>query len=429
MPTRPRCGRDSVVVTGAGVVCAIGADVASFAGALRQGRVGIAAREARHGSGPRIGAELGDFDFAGVLAARGALPDEWRARAIRLAGRSPLPVQAAVVAALEAADSGRLHEAPVAPERLGLIVAGSNLTARYGESLQAGFARNPAALRASYALHGQDTDHVGTLSEILSIAGEGYTVGGASASGNVGIVNATRLIAMGAVDACFVVGALTDLSAMAWQGFVNVGAMLGDHPADQAATACRPFDRARKGFVYGQGSACLLLEPDALARRRGARALVEIGGYALKLDGNSGANPSVEGEAHVMTAALRMAGLEAKHVAYVNAHGTASPLGDEVEIRAMRAAFDDGFGRPRINATKALTGHCLHAAGVVEAVATICQMHGGFVHPNVNLRDPIDLEADFVGATAVPAEIEFALSNSFGFAGINSSVLFINRKN
>lgn len=418
---------DAVVATGAGVVCAIGSDVRSFAGALKEGRSGIAARGETPSGAPRISAELCDFDFAAVLAARDALPKEWLARARRVAMRAPFPVQAAVAAALEAAESGGLKHAPVSPERLGLIVAGSNLTGGYAESLRASFARNPAYLRASFARHCQDIDHLGTLSEILSIAGEGFTVGGASASGNVGIINAARLVSSGAVDACLAVGALTELSAMEWQGFVNVGAMLADHVADPAR-ACRPFDRARKGFVYGQGAACLLLETEASALRRGVPLLAGIGGYAMGLDCNSGADPSVEGEARAMTAALRMAGLEAGHVAYVNTHGTASRLGDEVEIAAIRTAFGDSFQRPWINATKALTGHCLNAAGIIEVVATICQMHGGFVHPNVSLTDPIDSEAKFVGAAAVPAEIEFALSNSFGFAGINSSVLLVNRK-
>jgi malonyl-ACP decarboxylase len=126
-----------------------------------------------------------------------------------------------------------------------------------------------------------------------------------------------------------------------------------------------------------------------------------------------------------MANVIQQANLEPHQIAYVNTHGSGSRLGDETEIIALRRAFGNSFGAPWVNATKSLTGHCLTAAGVLEAVATIIQMQENFVHANVGLKQPIDDECRFVDANATTATIPFALSNSFGFGGINTSILLI----
>ena len=421
-----RAARGGAVVTGMGVVCAIASDLGSFAAALREGRSGIAPSRDAGERGPRACAAIRGFDFAAAVAGRGELPERLRLAARRAACRSPFPVQVAVVTALQAWENAGLHEVAPPPARLGLVVAGHNLSGRYAQDLYPRFRDDPARLPARFALHYQDTDHVGTLSQALGIAGEGYSVGGASASGNVGIINASRLVELGAVDACLVVGALCDPSPMELRGFLDLGAMAASG-GDSSAVPCRPFDEARAGFVPGQGAACLVLESARSARRRGARILAVLRGYALKLDGNSLADPREEGEARVMADAIRRAGLQPRHIDYVNAHGTASRLGDETEVRALRRAFGAAFAGPWINSTKGLTGHCLGAAGVVEAVATVIQMRAGFVHPNLGLARPIDTGCRFVGARAEPATIDFALSNGFGFGGFNTSVVLANR--
>lgn len=279
-----------------------------------------------------------------------------------------------------------------------------------------------------YALAYQDTDHVGTLSQILGITGEGCTVGGASASGNLAIIHGSRLIELGAADACLVVGAMTDLSPTERQAFVNLGAMpgwaAGAEPEDPAAL-CRPFDTGRRGFVYGQAAGCLVLEAERSARRRGAVPLAELRGYGLRLDANSLADPREEGEAQAMTEAMARAAVRPADVDYVNAHGTGSARGDDAEAAAVARAFGPELGRPVVNATKGLTGHCLSAAGVVEAVAVIVQMRHGFIHPNINLEHPIDARLRFAGGHAAKAVIDCALSNSFGFGGINSCIVLV----
>jgi malonyl-ACP decarboxylase len=418
-----------VVVTGTGVLCSVAADTPALAAALRAGVCGVGLRPetgdgGRHGMRPRLSADLPGFDLRAAVAARRGLPERLRALAVRVAGRAPLAVQAAVAVALEGWESAGLHRSTVPADRVGIVVAGHNLGGRYAEEVRDRYVASPVHLPARYPLWYMDTDHVGTVSEVLGITGEGYTVGGASASGNVAIINGHRLVAAADLDVCLVLGALTDLSAMELQGFFNLGAMAGVHGVGDPHRRCRPFDADREGFVPGQGAACLVLESTGSAARRRVPVLARVLGHALRLDGNSLADPSVRGESWVMSRAIERAGLSPDQIGYVNAHGTGSAKGDEVEISALREVFPPATPGPWVNSTKGLIGHCLCAAGVVEAVASVVQMREGFVHPNANLRRPIDPARRLVGERAVPARFDYAMSNGFGFGGFNTSVVF-----
>ncbi|WP_433498356.1 beta-ketoacyl synthase N-terminal-like domain-containing protein [Sphaerimonospora sp. CA-214678] len=412
----------SVAVTGAGVLCAIAADTDAFALALRAGRSGVTARADVGELEPPFAADLVGFDLAAAVTARADLPQPLRRAALRAAARAPLPIQAAVAVALEAWERAGLHRVSVPGHRIGIVVAGHNLSGHYTERQRPRYAASPAHLPGRFALHALDTDHVGTVSQVFGVTGEGYTVGGASASGNVAIVNAARLVATAAVDVCLVLGALTDLSPMERQAYFNLGAMAGTRGPDAPHTRSRPFDADREGFVPGQGAACLVLESADSATGRGVPPLAWVAGHALRLDANALADPSASGEAWAMATAIRRAGLTPGQVDYVNTHGTGSVLGDATEVAALHEVF--GAARPWINSTKGLVGHCLCAAGVIEAVATVVQMRQGFVHPNANLHRPIDPGHRFVGRRAEPARLSFALSNGFGFGGFNTSVLF-----
>ena len=141
------------------------------------------------------------------------------------------------------------------------------------------------------------------------------------------------------------------------------------------------------------------------------------------LDGNSLANPDVAGEINAMRAALREAGVAAADIGYVNAHGSASVLGDAVECEALAAVFGGHLAGLPVNSTKSLTGHCLFAAGIVEFIACALQLNHGFLHPNLNLTNPLDTRINFAGATARPLQAQLALSNGFGFGGFNSSLV------
>ncbi|MDQ1350637.1 MAG: malonyl-ACP decarboxylase [Acidobacteriota bacterium] len=414
-----------IAVTGIGITSSIGMNTGEFSNSLRAGKSGIA-RWALP-AGPLVpvgvGARLPDFSLVTALQQVEGVPEPLRRKIGLCAGRSPLGVQAAVLAALEAWIMSGLDRASLDPQRLGIIVAGSNLNPRYSYGLHEKFQQDPEYLTPRYPLHYMDTDYVGTLSEIFQAQGEGFTVGGASASGNVAIIKACQAIGSDVIDACLVIGALADLSPMELQGFYNIGALGGRNFHDQPDKACRPFDLHHEGFIYGQAGACMLLESTDSAQQRGVPELARVTGGALVLDGNRLSDPNAEGEARAMTQALVRSGLNPSDIDYLNAHGTASPLGDETEIKAVKGVFKEHVPRLWINSTKGLTGHCLTAAGVVEAIAVVIQLQQGFLHPNKNLENPIDSECRFCPPESTLVSIRRAMSNSFGFGGIDTSII------
>ncbi len=309
-------------------------------------------------------------------------------------------------------------------ERMGLIVAGQNTTQNYQYDLIPKFKKSPEYLSPRYALEFLETNQVGVLSELLEIRGEGLVVGGASATGNVGIIKGCQLVQFGLADLCLVMGVVADLSPMDIQGFINIGAMGGKKYGDQPEKACRPFDDQHEGFIYGQASACVVIESEESALRRGVPFMAAIMGSALNIDGNSSSDPRLEGEMSAMRSALDRAGLSASDVDYINTHGSSSPLGDQTEAEAISRVFGDHTAGAWLNATKGLTGHCLYSAGLVEAIATVEQMQGGFMHANINLENPIRNDLNFCRGEALSHSIDVAISNSFGFGGINTAIVF-----
>lgn len=412
-------------ITGMGILSSIGADVPGFAASLRRGTSGIAATAAH--IEPKLSvslaAEIRDFAFLEKLDRCGELPDSLARKARRLGQRAPYAIQVSILTALEAWRMAGLCGGQAAPERSGLVVAGQNTTQNYQYGLIPKFMQNPEYLSARYGLEFLDTNQIGVLSELLDIRGEGLVVGGASASGNVALIKAFQAVRSGLLDVCLVAGIVADLSPMDIQGFYNMGAMGGRKFAQRPDQACRPFDAAHEGFIYGQAGACVILESAASAERRGVPLLADFRGGSMNLDGNSSSNPTVEGEMKAMLAALEMAGVSPAELDYVNAHGSSSPLGDKTEAEAISRICAGRAPEVRVNATKGLTGHCLYSAGVVEAVATVIQIREGFLHPNKNLEDPIHKGLRFCGAEAADFRIGTALSNSFGFGGINTSIV------
>lgn len=397
----------TVDVVGMGVSTSCGAGLAAFSAALRQGRVEPPV------AGVRPAPSL---DLRAALAAIG-VPEPVAARAWSAARRAPFSTQLSVTTALEAWKDAGFFDEPPASESVSVIVAGHNLNLDESRALGERYADRPDFVPASHALHFMDSDQLGIVSEILQIRGEGLTVGGASASGGVALLHGQRQVATGRAEACLVIGAAMMLSPLEEQALRNTGAM-------SPTGVCRPFDVARDGFVYAPGSASVLLEArDARVKRRG-RAHGVLRGGAQCLDGNRSADPSAAGEARAMRAAVIEAGVTTAQIDYVNTHGTGSSVGDAVEYQALRDVFGDRLTSVWVNATKAITGHALTAAGVIEAVAVLTQMAEGFLHPTVGLEHPLGSGARFVGPVAVAAPCRLALSNSFGFGGINSALVF-----
>jgi malonyl-ACP decarboxylase len=272
------------------------------------------------------------------------------------------------------------------------------------------------------------------ISELTGAVAEGCTVGGSSASGALALIHGARLLALGAADHCLVVGALSELSAAEYRAFTDTGAMASAPSAPAApdrageaaagrdpASVCRPFDTGRAGFVHGHGAAAVVLERAATARARGVRPLAVLAGHAQRLDGKRGTEPQPERQAETITAALAAAGLAPGDVDYVNAHATGSRLGDRSEAEALHRVF--GRARPLVNSTKELTGHCLAAAGLVEAVACVLQLRDGFCHPNPNLAAPEDTRLEYVGRGPAYGRPRAAVSTSFAFSGINAALV------
>ena len=411
---------NQTVVTGAGVLTSVGRGIEALSAALRSGRSGITYSTADELG---VAGRLPSLDFEQNLAEL-RLPDPLKGRALRAGRRAPRSAQAGLISTLEAWGRAFGQTAAYAPDEVNIILAGSNLNQGYQRGVMGKFAEDPEYVPASYALHYLDTDQIGLISEVLGIRGEGFSVGGASASGNMALLQAHRQIKAGLCKACVVVGAMADLSPVELRAFQHAGALGGRRFVEQPERASRPFDTDRDGFIYGQGAACLILEAEGDARLRNADIWGVVAGGAACLDGNRSSDPSVAGEVRAMRAALVDAGIGAGEVEYLNAHGTSSRLGDEVEVAAIKEVFGPGIGGVSVNSTKSIVGHCLYAAGAVEAVATILQLKEGFIHPNLNLESPIDGACRFIRLTAEERRCEVALSNSFGFGGISTSMVF-----
>lgn len=409
----------AVVATGIGVLTSIGNGVEAFTTGLRSGCSGITSCD---GDGLGVAGRLSSFDFANCLEAL-ALPESLRRRANRAGRRAPLSARVGLIAVLEAWQQAFGETEMERPESVSFILAGNNLNQSYAHEVMQKYATDPEYVPASYALHFMDTDQVGLVSEVLGIRGEGFSVGGASASGNVAIIQACRHLKLGLSDICVVLGGMVDLSPVELGAFRHTGALGGKRFAAAPAQASRPFDADREGFIYGQGSACLILESERSARERGASIWGRVTGGGICLDGNRSSDPSAAGEARAMQQAMFQAGVTAEQIDYVNTHGTGSVLGDAVEVEALRSVFGARVSQVAINATKGLIGHCLGAASVIEAAATLIQLRHGFLHPNPNLETPIDDACGFIRLTTETKRCQVALSNAYGFGGVNTSIV------
>jgi 3-oxoacyl-[acyl-carrier-protein] synthase II len=196
---------------------------------------------------------------------------------------------------------------------------------------------------------------------------------------------------------------------------------------DDPVRASRPYDRDRDGFVIGEGAGVVVLEDLDHARARGAKIYAELIGYGLSGDAHHITAPAEDGDGayRCMTAALKRAGISPAEIDYINAHGTSTPLGDEIELNAVHRLVGNAAGRIAMSSTKSSTGHLLGAAGAIESIFSILAMRDGMVPPTLNLDNPsVETAMDLVPHAAKPRQIDVALSNSFGFGGTNASLVF-----
>ena len=414
-----------VVVTGMGVVTPIGETPAEFSASLRAGRSGITRwKRMDERTLSKIGGDMCDLNLGAHFERVGMrYPPDLIKRARTVLRATPLTGRLAGAAALQAYVDAGLPDAGLDPERVGHVAGGNNLNNNYFVENVRAFDRDPESIEPLLGLVFWDTDVLGKVGELLTVKGPNYMVGNACASGNMALLCAIDLLRAGRVDAVVVSAATQELDPVGLQGWALVDALVWRSFTDDPARASRPFDVHRQGFVPGEGAGAVILETLAGARARGARSRAELLGGASTCDATRRPKPVVEGHVRVMRGALRDAGIAPDDVNHINAYAASTVLGDAAEVEAIKQVFGDRAHRIPINATKSMLGHCLTAAGLVEMLALLVQMEDGFLHPTINLdqAEP-GFDLDFVPRVARPYAIDIALSNSFGFGGLNACV-------
>jgi len=404
---------DTLVASGLGIVAAVGQGADAVCEALLAGRHAFACMQRPGRQLPAAPGQAAPFPaFIGAEIGALRLPEGLPASMLRTASLSG---QAALAVLHEAWTDAALDS--VDPARIGLVIGGSNLQQRELVAMQDAYRGRERFLRPSYGMGFMDSDLCGLCTEAFPIRGFAHTLGGASASGQAAVIHALEAVRSGRVDACIAIGGLMDLSYWECQGLRSLGAMGSDRHAGDPASACRPFDASRDGFIFGESCAALVVERADHARRRFPWAA--LAGWGMAMDGNRNPNPSLDGECAAIVRALSMAGVRPEDIDYVNPHGTGSHIGDITEVQALR---DSGLGHVRLNTTKSLLGHGLTAAGAVELAVVLLQMRAGRLHPSRNLVDPIDPGLRWVREASEPHAIRAALNMSMGFGGINTAI-------
>lgn len=403
-----------MVVTGLGAVTPIGTGRKElWAGVLAErSAVGPITRFDTDGYRTRIGAEVRDFDPLDYLDARTSR------RMDRFAWYT-------LVAAQQAISDAGLDLENCDPERCGITVgtalAGTAMAEReHAVFMEKGLRRvNPALALTVFA--GAASCNVAIE---LRLQGPNSANGNSCASGTVAIGEAFGHLQAGRADVMLAGGSEAPLAPLSFGAFANIRAMSTQN--NEPESACRPFDARRDGFVMGEGSAILLLETLEHANRRDAAIIGEVLGYGLTNDAwhMVAPRPDAGASARAMRLALDQAGISPAEIAYINAHGSSTPLNDASETRAIRAVFGDAADTVPVSGTKGMTGHALGATGAIEAAITLLAMEHDWLPPTVNLTDPDpECDLDYVPLHGREAEIPLALSNSFGFGGINACLV------
>jgi len=266
----------------------------------------------------------------------------------------------------------------------------------------------------------------GYVSIMHGLRGPNHAVVTACSTGSHAIGDAARLIALEDADVMVAGGAESAINRIGIAGFCACRA-LSTSFNDRPKAASRPYDKDRDGFVMGEGAGCVVLESYDHAKARGAKIYAEVVGYGLSGDAYHITAPESTGDGafRAMKAALKRAGISASNIDYINAHGTSTPLGDEIELQAVQRLLGNEPVTLSMSSTKSAVGHLLGGAGAVEAVFSLLALRDQIVPPTLNLDNPsVETAIDLVPHTARKRKVEFALSNSFGFGGTNASLVF-----
>lgn len=375
----------------------------------------------------KVGGDLSAFDAKGKLSALvERIPAEVGARFRKIFRGAPMSTRLSMLCAVDAwLDAGLPFEGGAFAERTAVIVGGHNLGERYLIDNFKTFQEEPDWIDAHAALLTLDTDHAGSVSEVLGSRGAQFTVGGACASTNIALRCAVDEIRVHGHDRVVVVGPTFDFSAMGLHAMGLMGAITFQSFNDTPSKASRPYDVAREGFVPSHGTAVLIMESFDVAQARGATMHGEVLAVVATSDGNHQPNPSTEGQTRTITQTLSRAGVAPQQVDFVSAHATSTPLGDISELAAIREAFGSHASRLKINAPKSMLGHTCWSAPAVETVAALGQMRRGRLHASINVEnlDPA-VDLDVCSDGAVDHDVDIFLKNAFGFGGTNCCALW-----
>jgi len=403
-----------VVITGLGVVTPVGNDVGTFWENLLKGENGIVTID-------RFDVSQFSSQIAGLVK---NFNPESRLDPKELK-RVDLVTQYALYAASEAIEDSGILNANFDPYRVGVIVSSGIGGIKTLEEEVIKLHESGPRKVSPFLVPMMIVDITpGHISMKYNFKGPNYSVVSACASSAHAIGDAFRLIKYGDADVMIAGGAEAPITPIGLAGFCSMRALSTRN--NEPHRASRPFDKERDGFVMGEGAGIVVLEELGHALRRGAKIYAEIVGYGATADAYhiTAPHPDGEGAAQAMLKAIQEAGIKPEEVNYINAHGTSTQLNDLTETKAIKTVFKDYAYKIPVSSTKSMTGHLLGAAGAVEFVATVLSVYSNKIHPtrNYEIPDP-ECDLDYVPGSYRELEVNYALTNSFGFGGHNCSLL------
>ncbi|MBS1157918.1 MAG: 3-oxoacyl-[acyl-carrier-protein] synthase [Proteobacteria bacterium] len=406
--------RRRVVITGLGIVSPVGNTVEEAWQNILAGRSGISHVTKFDAStfSAQIAGEVKNFDITSYISAKEAR-------------RMDTFIHFGLAAAIQAVrDAGLDQENAANPERVGVAIGsgigGLPLIEETKDEYNAGGVRKVSPFFVPGSIINMIS---GNLSIIYGFKGPNIALVSACTTGTHSIGDAARIIEYGDADVMVAGGAESTVSPLGMGGFCAARALSTRN--DDPATASRPWDKDRDGFVLGEGAGVMVLEEYEHAKARGAKIYAELIGYGMSADAYHITAPSTDGPKRSMLNALKNAGVNPSEVQYLNAHGTSTPLGDKNETEAIKQAFGADAYQLVVNSTKSMTGHLLGGAGGIESLFTVLAVHNQISPPTINIfnQDP-ECDLDFCANTAREMKIDIALKNNFGFGGTNGSLVF-----
>ena len=402
-----------IVITGLGVISPVGIGIPTVWQNIVAGKSGITKITHFDASSmaAQIAGEVKDFDATQFLSAKDAR-------------RMDRFIHFGLVAGMEAFKDSGLEVSDQNAERIGVnIGSGIGGLPMIEDTHNDYLAGGPRKI-SPFFIPGTIINMIsGNLSVMYGLKGPNLAMVSACTTGTHCIGESARIVEYGDADVMIAGGSEATLCALAVGGFSAARALSTRN--DDPATASRPWDKDRDGFVMGEGAGVMVLEEYEHAKARGARIYAELAGYGMSGDAYHITSPNSDGPKRSMLNALRNAGLNPQDVQYVNAHGTSTPLGDKNETEALKLAFGDHAKRMVVNSTKSMTGHLLGGAGGIESVFCALAIHHQISPPTINIfeQDP-ECDLDYCANVARDMKIDVAMNNNFGFGGTNGTLVF-----